>query len=123
MGSYIAAAQGQEAGRINVSLAGNEDDSMAVTNLETPVNRTSLDFGSGLTVPVHPVQGQAPVGWRFRRLDRKRRSRHEVENPVHDLFGTVGRDLLQCPAAAHRDQEEQAPAHYGESFQEFIDRR
>jgi hypothetical protein len=101
----------------------NEDDPVAVTNLETPVNRASLDLGAGLTCAMHPVQGKAPLGWRFRGLNRKGRLRQEIEDPVHDLFGAVRRDLLQRPATAHRDQEEQAPAHHGEGLQEFKDRR
>ena len=48
------------------------------------------------------------------------RFRHKVENPVHDFFCVLGRDLLQSPAAAHGNQEEQAPAHYRESLQQFI---
>jgi hypothetical protein len=49
------------AARGGIALVGNEDDPVAVTNLETFVNRTSLNFGSCPTGNVHSVQGEAPV--------------------------------------------------------------
>jgi hypothetical protein len=99
---------------------GNENDPVAVANLETLVNRTCLNFAGCPARSEHSIQGEAPVKWCFCCLNRERCFRHEVEHPVHDRFTALRRDFMQGPAASDRDQKEQAPAHYRKGLQEFV---
>jgi hypothetical protein len=65
--------------------------------------------------------GDAAVGGGFGGFNGEGRGEGEVVDPVHELFAALGRDGLEDFAAADGDEEEEAPAHDAEVFEELVD--
>src|SRR5579862_823431 len=121
-GPDVAAMQRQKSRGINLAKVRDEDDPVAVANLESFVDGGRLHFRRCHAGGSHLVDGDAAIGRSFGGFHGEGRVHGEIEDPAHDAFAFFGRNLVEGLAASNRDQHEEAPAHDGEAgAQEFED--
>src|SRR5215831_13555079 len=99
-GAHAATTQWQEAGGVDIAQMGDENDAVAIANLESSINRTALDLVCGHACRMHSVDRQTAVGRGLSGLHRKRRAWDKIKYPVHDALAFFRRDRIQGLAAA-----------------------
>jgi hypothetical protein len=121
--AHVASYERQETGRVNVTFAGYKYDAIAVANPKSAIDRALLDLVRRLASFLHSIERQTAKRRSLRRFNLERCIFRDIEHPVHTFFALFRSKRLQRFAGSDRNQEEKAPAHNLECFQQFVDLR